>query len=141
MLLTWHNNNIFSNLCLNLNCRLEEKTFIKKITTYIYQIYNNRLLKLKNMDRSVVCASICIHFFVFILFEIYYSDSIYDMLKQKEHVWKKIARKKLWTFDKLKMSHIFISPYHNHFWVDFNFYFLNMHIKELFRMSYFHMGF
>ncbi len=41
------------------------------------------------------------------------------MLKQKEHMCKKIAEKiqpkKLWTFDWPKMSHIFISPYHNHF--------------------------
>jgi hypothetical protein len=68
------------------------------------------------------------------------------MLKQKEHMCKKIARKKLtkktlWTFEWPKMSHIFISPYHNHFWVDFNFYFLNMYIKKLFRMVILHMKF
>jgi hypothetical protein len=65
------------------------------------------------------------------------------MLKQKKHMCKKIVKKKLWTFQWPKMSHIFISPYHNHFWVDFNFNFnfLNMYIKELFRMTYFHMGF
>ncbi len=50
------------------------------------------------------------------------------MLKQKEHLCKKITRKnltkkKLWTFEWPKMSHIFISSYHNHFWVDFNFIF------------------
>ncbi len=62
------------------------------------------------------------------------------MLKQKKHMCKKNARKNLtkkifWTFEWLKMNHIiFISPYENHFWVDFNFYFLNMYIKELFRI-------
>jgi hypothetical protein len=30
---------------------------------------------------------------------------------------------------------------HNHFWVDFNFYFLNMYIKELFKTTFLHMGF
>jgi hypothetical protein len=60
---------------------------------------------------------------------------IWDMLKQKEHTCKNIAKKKLskkklWTFEWPKMSHIFISLYHNHFWVDFNFYFLNMYIKK-----------
>jgi hypothetical protein len=53
----------------------------------------------------------------------------------------KLTKKELWTFEWPKMRHIFISPCHNHFWVDFSFYFLNMYIKELFRMSYFHMGF
>jgi hypothetical protein len=57
------------------------------------------------------------------------------MLKQKEHMCKNIARKKLttkklWTFEWSKMSHIFISSYHNHFWVDFNFNFLNIYIKN-----------
>ncbi len=69
-----------------------------------------------------------------------YRDLICDMSKQKEHMCKKIARKKLtkkklWTFEWPKMSHIFISPYHNQFWVDFNFNFFNMHIKELFRIT------
>jgi hypothetical protein len=64
------------------------------------------------------------------------------MLKQKEHLCKIIVRnnltkKKLWTFEWPKMSHIFICPYHNHFWVDFNFYFL----KEFFRMASLHMNF
>jgi len=68
---------------------------------------------------------------------------IYDILyglnilyvKQKIYMCKKIARKNLtknflWTFEWLKMNHIFISPYLIHFWVDFNFYFLNMYIKK-----------
>jgi len=72
-------------------------------------------------------------------------DSTYDFF-YKKHMCKKLARKKLtkkklWTFEWFKMSHIFISPYHNHFWVDFNFYFLNMYIKEFFRMVYSHIGF
>jgi hypothetical protein len=50
------------------------------MTTYIHQIYNNGLLKLKNMDWFVVYASIYMHFFVWILFGIYYKDSIYGML-------------------------------------------------------------
>ncbi len=54
---------------------------------------------------------------------------------------KKLTKKTLWTFEWLKMSHIFISPYHTHFLVDFNCYFLNMYIKLFFRMAYFHMGF
>jgi hypothetical protein len=33
---------------------------------------------------------------------------------------KKLTKKTLWTFEWPKMSHIFINPYHNHFWVDFN---------------------
>jgi hypothetical protein len=57
------------------------------------------------------------------------------MLKQKEHMSKKnnrknLTKKKLWTLEWPKMNHIFISPYHNHFWVNFNFYFLNMYIKK-----------
>jgi len=56
------------------------------------KIYNNGLLKLKNMDWFVVCASIYMHFSVWILFEIYYRDSIYDMLKQKEHMCKTFVR-------------------------------------------------
>jgi hypothetical protein len=31
--------------------------------------------------------------------------------------------------------------YHNHFWMDFNIYLLNMYIKILFKMVIFHMGF
>jgi hypothetical protein len=66
------------------------------------------------------------HFCVLILFRIHYRDSKYDMLKQNEYMCKRIARKKLtkkklWTFEWFKMSHIFISPYHNHFRVDFFF--------------------
>jgi hypothetical protein len=65
------------------------------------------------------------------LFGIYYRDSIYDMLKQKKHICKKIARKKLtkkqWTFEWPKMSHIFIIPYHNHFRVEFNFFLKHVH--------------
>jgi hypothetical protein len=119
---------------------------LKKIATYIHQIYNNGLLKLKIMEWFVICASIYMHFCVWILFGLYYRDSIYDMFFKKEHIWKKIVRekltkKKLWIFEWPKMSYIFISSYHNHFVVDFRFYFFNMYIKECFRMVYFHMGF
>jgi len=74
---------------------------------------------------------------------IYYRDSIYDMLEKnlRNICAKKLLEEKLWTFEWPKMSYIFISPYHNHFWVDFNFYFLKMYIKNLFKMVYFHMGF
>jgi len=125
---------------------LKKKTLIKNIATYIHQIYSNGLLKLKNMDWFIACASIYMHFCVWILFGTYYRDSIYDMLKQKEHMCirntrKKLTKKKLWTFEWPKMSHIFISPYQNHFWVDFNFYFVNMYIKKLFKMNIFHMAF
>jgi hypothetical protein len=72
----------------------EEEDIYKKMATYICQIYSNVLLKLKNMDWFVVCVFIYIHFLVWILFGIYYRESIYDMLKQKEHMCKKITRKK-----------------------------------------------
>jgi hypothetical protein len=116
MLLTWHKNNNFPNLWVDLDFQLEEENILKKIATYIHQIYNNGLLKLKNMDWFVVCAFICMHFCVKFLFGIYYKESIYDMLKQKEHTCKRISRKKLtkkmlWIFKWPKMSHIFISPY------------------------------
>jgi hypothetical protein len=47
-------------------------------------------------------------------------ESIYDMFKKKKHMCKNIVRqnltkKKLWTFEWLKISHIFINPYHNQF--------------------------
>ncbi len=124
----------------------KKKTSIKNIATYVYQIYSNGLLKLKNMDCFIDCASIYMHFCVWILFGTYYRDSIYDMLKQKEHmcirnIRKKLTKTKLWTFEWPKMSHIFISPCHNHFLVDFNFYFVNMYIKHLFKMNIFHMDF
>jgi hypothetical protein len=40
---------------------------------------------------------------------------------------KKITKKKLWIFEWPKMSHIFISPYHKHFWVNFHFFFKHVH--------------
>jgi hypothetical protein len=94
MLLTWHKNNIFSNLWLILDCPLEkENIFLKKCNMYTQNIHVG-LLKLKNMDWFVVCAFIYMHFSVWILFGIYYRDSIYDMLKQKEHMCKTFVRKK-----------------------------------------------
>jgi hypothetical protein len=59
----------------------------------MHQIYFNELLKSKNMDWFVVCAFIYIHFYVWILFGIYYKDSIYVMLKIKNKLCKNIARK------------------------------------------------
>jgi hypothetical protein len=51
MLLTWHKNNIFPNLWLDLNCQLgKEDIYKKKCDIYTRNIYNNGLLKLKNMD-------------------------------------------------------------------------------------------
>jgi hypothetical protein len=52
---------------------------------------------------------------------------------------KKLTKEMLWTFEWFKMSHIFISPYHNHFWVDFNIYFLKMYIIFL-KNGYFSYG-
>ncbi len=43
---------------------------------------------------------------------------------------KKLTKNKLLTFEWPKMNHIFISPYHNPFLMDFNFDFLNMYIKN-----------
>ncbi len=68
------------------------------------------------------------------------------MLKQKKHMCKTIARKnltkkKLWTFEWLKMNHIFISPYHNHFRVNFKKKILNMYIINLFKLDIFRIGF
>jgi hypothetical protein len=59
------------------------------------------------------------------------------MLKQKEHMCKNITRKKLtkkklWTFKWPKINHIFISPNHNHFWVDFNLFILTSTLKKNF---------
>ncbi len=50
MLPTWHKNNNFPNLWLDLDFQLKEKDIYKKIATYTHQIYSNKLLKLKNMD-------------------------------------------------------------------------------------------
>jgi hypothetical protein len=41
MLLTCHKNNNFPNLWLNLDCHLEEDNILKKIATYVHQIYSN----------------------------------------------------------------------------------------------------
>jgi hypothetical protein len=50
MLITWHKNNKFPILWLDLDCQLEEEDIYKTIATYIHKIYSNGLLKLKNMD-------------------------------------------------------------------------------------------
>jgi hypothetical protein len=44
MLLTWHKNNNFPNLWLDLDYQCEEEDIFKKIATYIHQIYSNGLL-------------------------------------------------------------------------------------------------
>jgi hypothetical protein len=63
MLLTWHKKNKFSKFWLDLDCQLEEEDIYKlKIATYIHQIYNIGLLKLKNVDWFTVCAFIYMHF-------------------------------------------------------------------------------
>jgi hypothetical protein len=49
----------------------------------------------------------------------------------KQIIIKKLTKKKLWTFKWPEISHSFVSPYHNHFWVDFNFYFLYKYIKKI----------
>jgi hypothetical protein len=84
MLLTWHENNNFPNLLLDLDSQLEEEhTHKKKLQHICTKICSNGLLKLKNMDWFIVCAFIYMHLCVWILFGIYHRDSIYDMLKQK----------------------------------------------------------
>ncbi len=51
MLLTWHKNNNLPNLWLDSDCQLEDEDIYKnKIATYIHQIYNNGLLKLKKWN-------------------------------------------------------------------------------------------
>ncbi len=51
MLKTWHKNNNFPNMWLDLNFHIEEKRhLLNKIVTYIHQIYSNGFFKLKNMD-------------------------------------------------------------------------------------------
>jgi hypothetical protein len=58
----------------------------------------------------------------------------------KNFAKKQLTKNKLLIFEWLKMNHIFVSPYHNHFLMNFNFFF-NMYIKEWLRMAYFYMGF
>ncbi len=95
MLLTWYKNNNFPNLWLDLDYQLEEEDIYKKNATYIHQIYNNGLLKLKNMDNFVVGVSIYMHFCLWILFGIYYRDSIHYMFIKKNHMCKRTTKKKL----------------------------------------------
>jgi len=59
----------------------------------------------------------------------------------KKIIRKNLAKKKLWTFEWPKISHIFISPYHIHFLVDFIFYFLYKYINLFFTMVILHMEF
>ncbi len=70
----------------------KRKHLLKNLTTYIHQIYSNGLLKLKNMDWFIVYASIYMNFCVWILFGIYYGDSIYDIFKFKKSA-KKLLEK------------------------------------------------
>ncbi len=49
---------------------------------------------------------------------------MYDISKQKEHIYAKNLLEKLWTFEYLKMDLIFKSPYHNHFLMNFNVLFI-----------------
>ncbi len=42
-------------------------------------------------------------------------------------VRKNLTQKKIWTLKCFKMDPIFKSPYHAHFWMDFNVFSLNMH--------------
>jgi hypothetical protein len=68
------------------------------------------------------------------------------MLKEKDYMCKKIvrknlAKKRLWTFEWPKMSHIFISPNHYHFLADFNFFVFKMYIKKLFTKTILYMNF
>ncbi len=51
---------------IEIKCRLEifaeEEDIYKKMVAYIHQIYSDGLLKLKNMNWFIVCASIYINF-------------------------------------------------------------------------------
>jgi len=44
---------------------------------------------------------------------------------------KKLTKKKLWTFEWLKINHIFTRPYHNHFWWISVFTFLTSTLKKI----------
>jgi hypothetical protein len=55
-------------LWLDLDCTWIFKHMYKKIVTYIHQIYSNKLLKLKNMDRFSNCVLyVCIFAYGFYL--------------------------------------------------------------------------
>jgi hypothetical protein len=56
-------------------------------------------------------------------------------------VKKNLIKKTLWTFERLEMGHIFISPYPNHFWCISNFDYLNMYVKLFSKMVFLHMIF
>jgi hypothetical protein len=84
MLLTWHKNNNFPNLWLDLHYQLEEENIYKN--KYIHQIYNNGLLKLKNMDWFAICVFIYMHFvyefYLEYIMGIQYMIYIYIYMKQ-----------------------------------------------------------
>ncbi len=67
----------------------------------------------------------CIFVYEFYLGYIIWTQHMIFIYMQ-ENSRKKLTKKELWTFEWPKMSHIFISPYHNNFWVDFIF-FKNLH--------------
>jgi hypothetical protein len=78
MLFTCHKVNNMPNLWLDLVFQFELYIYI----TYMHQIYNNGVFKLKNMDWFSIYASPYMHFFVWFWFGTFYSDSICDILKQ-----------------------------------------------------------
>ncbi len=76
---------------------------------------------------------ICIVVYEFYLEYIIRNQYMYVKTKRtyvKKITRKKLTKKKLWTLEWPKMNHIFINPHHNHFWMNFSFYFLNMYIKK-----------
>jgi hypothetical protein len=60
----------------------------------MHQIFNNGLLKLKNMDWFSIYAYLSMHFCVCFLFGISCSDSMHDILKWYEHRCKRVIGKK-----------------------------------------------
>jgi hypothetical protein len=118
-----------------------KRHLLKTIATYIHQLYSNGHLKLKNMDWFVVCDSIHMHCVWIFIWDVLYRLNIWYVKTKKTYVQKTFKKNLTKNNYGLIMSHIFISPYHNHFWVDFNFYFLNMYVKKLFKMVVLQMGY
>ncbi len=73
---------------------MKKKTSIKKSATYIEQTYSNGLLKLKNMDWFIVCASIYICIF---LYEFYlgYIWNQYMICSNKNNICAKTLLEKI----------------------------------------------
>lgn len=65
----------------------------------------------------------------------YHIRTLCDTLKEIINRCKNLARKtltqeKFWTFKKILMGLIFKFPYHNHFFMDFNFFLSTCMLKK-----------